>query len=655
MPEASGYTDRTASSVRDDRSVDLGGSRPVSGRDSPSSQLWPEPTEDRRRAGIARTMAIAALLAVGFRVAMLALPVSGRSTMFIDVAAGTAVIAVFVLRSIPLRWIVRSYGLISGILMLRFGWLTDEPGVSGAREVLIWTATTVGALALCPTPDARSDRHAPAASESARSHLDRSLNGDASAVSPTPDGPGQVRPWGTAARAALAATVVVLAVVLLVGPVAGRRTPAAPSRGEAPDQFDRGPNNSLSVQDELEMTTRPRLTDAVVMTVQSEIVSFWRTTTYDQWNGTKWSRSDGGTVRPLFGGLVTLPADDVAGSNGRPSTQTFRLQGGFANSMPVAPSAVSVDAADRLFQLADGSLVMPGGVGKGATYTVESRQMPTSIEQLGQIDAPVPENLLRRYAQPAETTDRVRELARRIVADAGADSELAKVQALEAWMGDNLEYSLDAPLAPPGVDVVDDFLFESKVGWCEQIASSLVVMLREVGVPVRLAVGFAPGEQDGNGDRFVVRERDAHSWAEVWFPDVGWVPFDPTAEVPLAGDAATSNDLPIGFAGLAVVLLFIGAVAVVAAPLARRLHAWRERRSARRAARRLAAERWDVRVEQELEELGREVGRPRAPSETVSGHARELAAVTGRPELAEQGAAVDDHRYSPSSPGEPPT
>lgn len=597
------------------------------------SQIWPEPTDDRRRAGTARTLTIAALLAIGFRFAVGTLPVSGRSTAFIDVAAGTALIAIVVLRSVPLRWIARSYALISGVLMLRFGWLTEEPGVAAAQDVILWTVATVGALALCPSP-ARS-AHAPGVAGTSAS---RSASGVPS------------RSWGAGARAAVAATVIVAALALLIGPLAGRRAPTAPSRGEAPDQFDRGADNSLSVQDELDMTTRPRLTDAVVMTVQSSIVSFWRTTTYDQWDGTTWTRSDGGAARPLFGGQVTLPADDLAGANGVPSKQSFRLQGGFANSMPVAPSATSVDAAGRPFQLADGSLVMPGGVGKGATYTVESRQMPTSTEQLAQIDEPVPEPLLQRYAEPAETTARVRQLAQKIVSDAGADTQLAKVEALEAWMGDNLQYSLDAPLAPQDKDVVDDFLFESQVGWCEQIASSLVVMLREVGVPARLAVGFAPGQQDGNGDRFVVRERDAHAWAEVWFPTVGWVPFDPTAEVPLAGDAATSNELPVGFAGLAVVLLFIGAVAVAAAPLARRLHAWRERRSLRRSARRLAAQRWDVRVEQELEELGREVGRPRAPAETVSAYGRELASVTGRSELAEQGAAVDRFRYAPGGP-----
>ena len=83
----------------------------------------------------------------------------------------------------------------------------------------------------------------------------------------------------------MAATVAVVAVVLLAGPWAGDRAPVAPSNGSTPDPFDRGPQNSLSVQEQLDMTRRPRLSDAVVMTVRSDIISFWRTATYDDWDG----------------------------------------------------------------------------------------------------------------------------------------------------------------------------------------------------------------------------------------------------------------------------------------------------------------------------------------------------------------------------------
>ena len=622
--------------------------------DDPRSSVpfWPTATEDRRRAGPVITAVIALLLGVAFWSALGTLPVSGSGHVFIDAAVVTAVVAVVALRSVPLRWIVRSYAFVSALLLLRLGWLREASGVLAAQDVLVWVLATAGALALCPSPAARMRRPVtPSASPSSSSSGPGASSSSGSSSDGTVAAPlsGRAWPWPAAIRAAVGAVALVAAISMVLGPVAGDRSPAAPSGGDSPDQFDRGADNAMTIQEQLDTTTRPRLTDAIVMVVRSDIETFWRTTTYDRWDGSVWTRSDGGAVRPVVRGQVEVSADDLAADVGEPSTQEFRLQGGFANALPVAPSVSSVDADGRIFQRPDGSLIAPGGVGSGATYRVESRQVPVTAERLAAIDEEVPSAILERYGQPAETTERVRALARQIAG--GGGSQLAKIRALEAWMAGNLEYSLDAPLAPKGADVVDDFLFESKLGWCEQIASSLVVMLREVGVPARLATGFAPGEQDEASGRFIVRERDAHAWAEVWFPEVGWVPFDPTADVPFAGDAANGFELPIGFVGLAIVLLFVGAVVALAAPLARRLHAWRERRALRRAADRLAKERWDVQAERELEELGEEVGRPRAPSETVSAHARELAAVTGRPELADQGRAVDDYRYGPPSTG----
>ncbi len=609
------------------------------------SQLWPEPSPDRRRIGAGLTLSIGVLVAVSFRSAMVTLPVTGRGSLVIDAAAVTGVVAVLVLRSIPLRWIVRLYAVVSGVLMLRFGWMRDAAGILAAQDVLLWVLATTGALALCPSPARRGPAVAAEGQTASADPVAAPVEVDRPPRTARPEGPSWR--WSSAARCALAVVVLVAAVAMLAGPIAGDRSPTAASGGDAPDQSDRGSSNALAAQEQLDMTSRPRLTDDVAMIVRSDIESFWRTSTFDRWDGSTWSRSDGGTARPVIDGQVGVSADDVGAAVGNPSTQEFRLMSRFANSLPVAPSVESVQAEARLYSRPDGTLLAPGGLGKGASYTVQSRQVPVTSAQLKLIDGPVPNGITQRYASPPTTTSRVRTLASQIVTDAGADTSFAKVNALEKWMGENLKYSLDAPLAPQGVDVVDDFLFQSKLGWCEQIASSLVVMLREVGVPTRLATGFAPGERDGTSGRFIVRERDAHAWAEVWFPEVGWVAFDPTASVPLSGDAAAPRELPVGFAGLAVVLLFIGTVAVLAAPLARKLHASRTRRSERRALARLAAERWDVRAEQDLEARGIEVGRPRAPSESVAGYGRELAAITGDDELARVGAAVDDHRYGP--------
>ena len=93
-------------------------------------------------------------------------------------------------------------------------------------------------------------------------------------------------------------------------------------------------------------------------------------------------------------------------------------------------------------------------------------------------------------------------------------------------------------------------------------------MARSVGIPARLATGFVPGSRDSLTGQFIVRERDAHAWAEIYFPGVGWQPFDPTASVPLAGDATTSGSwmqaarhhaLELGLVAAVLVLLALGA------------------------------------------------------------------------------------------------
>jgi Transglutaminase-like superfamily/Domain of unknown function (DUF4129) len=97
-------------------------------------------------------------------------------------------------------------------------------------------------------------------------------------------------------------------------------------------------------------------------------------------------------------------------------------------------------------------------------------------------------------------------------------------------------YDLDVPRDPPGVDAVDHFLFETRRGFCEQIASSMAVLLRTLGIPTRLVTGYGPGTRNPLTGYLEVRQSDAHAWVEVWYPLVGWVPYDPTFGVPSLAD-----------------------------------------------------------------------------------------------------------------------
>jgi transglutaminase-like putative cysteine protease len=130
---------------------------------------------------------------------------------------------------------------------------------------------------------------------------------------------------------------------------------------------------------------------------------------------------------------------------------------------------------------------------------------------------------------PASVTDRTRDLAASITA--GMDNPYDKAQAVTEWLRDNIQYQRETIAPPPGQDPIDWFLFDYRIGYCNYYASAEVIMLRSLGVPARLAVGYASGEATSE-DSFQVRADDAHAWPEVFFPTIGWVQFEPTSSQP---------------------------------------------------------------------------------------------------------------------------
>jgi hypothetical protein len=96
--------------------------------------------------------------------------------------------------------------------------------------------------------------------------------------------------------------------------------------------------------------------------------------------------------------------------------------------------------------------------------------------------------------------------------------------------------------APPLTKIpLDTFLFGNRLGYCQQFSGAMALLLRMGGVPARVASGFAPGMYDRKRNEYVVRDLDAHSWVEAYFPGYGWVPFDPTPSVAPASSRASGN------------------------------------------------------------------------------------------------------------------
>ena len=134
----------------------------------------------------------------------------------------------------------------------------------------------------------------------------------------------------------------------------------------------------------------------------------------------------------------------------------------------------------------------------------------------------------RALALPSGYNTRTLALARQWRVDAGPD-DAALVQRALDWVTREFAYTLDTPL--PGRNGVDEFLFDQKQGFCQHFSSSFVVLMRGAGIPARVVTGFAGGVRNPIGNYWVVRNLDAHAWAEVWLPQRGWVRVDPTAAV----------------------------------------------------------------------------------------------------------------------------
>jgi hypothetical protein len=142
---------------------------------------------------------------------------------------------------------------------------------------------------------------------------------------------------------------------------------------------------------------------------------------------------------------------------------------------------------------------------------------------------------------PDDGNSRTRELAQAMRAE--VESDQAFVEAvLNMLHEEEFYYTLEPP--PLGSNPVDRFLFETRRGFCEHYASAFAVMMRSVGIPARIVLGYQGGEVNPLGGHLIVRQSDAHAWTEIWLDELGWWRIDPTAAVAPervdigAGDAA---------------------------------------------------------------------------------------------------------------------
>jgi hypothetical protein len=167
-----------------------------------------------------------------------------------------------------------------------------------------------------------------------------------------------------------------------------------------------------------------------------------------------------------------------------------------------------------------GNIYLPRSSFKGLEYTAYS-----TLSSSEGFKKPVTMN---KYLQLFEKDGRIKELADSITSGFYSDEEKAK--AVYDYLIENYQYNLNSPWEGEG-NPLEAFLFDVKEGYCEQFATAMNILLRHAGVPTRLVTGFLRGEWNKYGNYFLVRQKNAHAWVEVYLQSKGWTTFDPTPPV----------------------------------------------------------------------------------------------------------------------------
>ncbi len=283
---------------------------------------------------------------------------------------------------------------------------------------------------------------------------------------------------------------------------------------------------------------------------------YWRSRVFERYVDGRWSPSATRRVPDLSPPLniITPPGSE----GGRVTVSQTVTMGIPSRLFYAAPQPLSVSLPGRidLLRTADDqddpnspmniSVIRPTQViDRGESYTALSAISIASADQLRSAGTDYPEWVANPNAYPGGISGQVAGLTQQIIAEAGATTPYDQAKAVEAWLRTNITYNETISAPPAGVDSVEWFLFTQREGYCTYYATAMVMMLRSQGIPARMAAGFAQGEYLPELGQYVIRERDAHTWVEVYFPGYGWVEFEPTsAEAPLNrdGDEVAPDD-----------------------------------------------------------------------------------------------------------------
>jgi protein-glutamine gamma-glutamyltransferase len=265
----------------------------------------------------------------------------------------------------------------------------------------------------------------------------------------------------------------------------------------------------------------------------------WRGVALDSFENQIWRKSRSNLIEPFAKTERDFFIVDGAKDSNQLVTQTVYLEPLdtpilFSLSRPVAVQG----NFPQVNKDSEGSLSTAKSPFERATYKIYSDVSVPNDADLRKDNSQYPITSQRYFQTPKKLDQRIPELTAQIIKDAKAKNRYDQARAVEKYLQTQFGYTLE--MKAGGSDPLADFLFNVREGHCEYFASAMAIMLRTQGIATRVVNGFQQGEYNETADVFVVRQKDAHSWVEVYFPqEKVWVPFDPTPSAGQFGQTAT--------------------------------------------------------------------------------------------------------------------
>jgi transglutaminase-like putative cysteine protease len=271
--------------------------------------------------------------------------------------------------------------------------------------------------------------------------------------------------------------------------------------------------------------------DRIVFTATVNIPTYWRGESKDVYTGTGWKDGEDDKMPitlPFNRDTVPVAGQTVVQQVSYQMPFDFILMGGQLRQL----QGIYPDQ-DALVYLPEKEKIQTDQHTPVKAYSAVTVMPIINEKLLKQSGDDYPQQIRSRYLQlPSDLPARIKEKTLQLTED--ETDSYSKVEAVERYLGSSAFHyqTEEIPVPDARRDFVDQFLFETREGYCDYFSTSMAVMLRTIGIPTRWVKGFNMGEvtsfADGGRQEVVVRNRNAHSWVEVYFAGVGWIPFDPT-------------------------------------------------------------------------------------------------------------------------------